>query len=526
VIARLTLRQAGFGWLLDSQHRTPFLPLWAAPIRDEGGLRARLSRRLRVAMSSRPKLSSFWVAVGLFALVSCTGSDGALQVSCEDTILSRQTDITCYTVTVPADHSEPDADTLELFVVVLDNPEGDEIGPVAYLEGGPGYAAHSRVDEMRGKPFDVVLVDQRGTGLSKPFLGCPEVDEVIPLLVALGGPAEAEALVADAYADCGARLANEGVDVSWFDTESNARDFDIVRTALGYDQWNLRGSSYGSRLGLEILRLHSESVRAAVFDAVQAPQADLLADWPDHFRDAVDLLAESCAASRACYDAYGDISAVHDELVAQLDAEPVDVEVRGTTVRMDGAALVTTVRDALSETETLHRIPFLLTAAANGDLIPLAEIRAERWGQPDPTFSAGMHLSVQCRDHYSATDQDAIAAALVDETGGFAEALDFTREVEKCAAWGAGTSPSSTREPVASDVPTLLMAGTFDPLSPPEWTQLVVHVLANSTYIEFARYGHDLRLCGDTAAENFLRNPTRAPDMLCDPSDPPRWLVP
>jgi pimeloyl-ACP methyl ester carboxylesterase len=415
---------------------------------------------------------------------------------------------------------------MQLFVVVVDNPGGQEIGPVAYLEGGPGYAAHTRVGEMLGEPFDVVLVDQRGTGLSEPSLRCPEVDEVIPSLVALGEPAEADALEADAFADCGARLASEGVDVSLFATDSNARDFEIVRTALGYDQWNLRGSSYGSRLGLEILRLDPESVRAAVFDAVPAPQADPLAEWPDHFRHAVDLLAEGCAASTDCHDAYGDISAVLKKLVEQLDAEPVDVEIRGTTVHMDGAALATTVQDALGETETLPRLPFLLAAAAEGDLVPLTEVRANNWGQPDPTFSVGMNRSVHCRDHYSVTDQDAMAAALADETGGVVDAFDAESGIEDCVAWGAGTAPSSTREPVTSDVPTLLMAGSFDPLSPPVWAQLVAQGLTNSTYIEFANSGHDLGRCSETAAENFLLDPTQPPDLACDPSEPPRWLVP
>lgn len=455
-----------------------------------------------------------------------TSRSGVLEVSCADTIQERRFQVSCYTVEVPADHSDPDGATMELFVVVVDNPGGEEIGPVAHLEGGPGFAAHPQVGDMLGEPFDVVMVDQRGTGLSEPSLRCPEFDEITPSLVAPGEPAEAEALAADAWADCGARLANEGVDVSWFDTESNARDFEIVRAALGYDQWNLRGDSYGSRLGLEILRLHPESVRAAVFNAVVAPQADLLAEWPDHFRHAVDLLAESCAASTDCYDAYGDISTVLDELVKQLDAEPVDVDIRGNIVRMDGAALATTVRDALANTQDIHRLPYLLTTAAEGDLVPLAQIRVSEWGQPDPTYSDGMHLSVQCRDHFSVTDQDAMAAALADETGGVVEAFDAW-EIETCAQWGAGTSPPSTREPVTSDVPTLLMAGSFDPLTPPVWAQLVAQGLTNSTYIEFARSGHDLlRPCGFTAVENFLRDPTQTPDIPCDPSQPPRWLVP
>jgi pimeloyl-ACP methyl ester carboxylesterase len=455
-----------------------------------------------------------------------TGHSEAQEVSCADTIRDFRIELTCYTVAVPADHSEPDGDTMELFVVVVDNPGGEEIGPVAYLEGGPGFAAHPRVGEMLGKPFDVVLVDQRGTGLSEPWLGCPEVDEVIPVLLS-PGRAETNALFTGAAADCSARLATEGVDVTLFDTESNARDFEIVRTALGYDQWNLWGGSYGARLGLEILRLNPETARAAVFDAVPAPQADLAAEWPDHLRNSVDLLAESCAASPGCQQAYGDISAMLTELVEELDAQPVDVEVRGNIVRMDGAALADTVRDALHVTELIPRLPLYIAAATEGDLVPLAEIRAGNLN-PDPTMSWGMHLSVQCRDHWSVTNRDAMNAALADEPDGFAQLFSYTWYTETCAQWGAGTSPSSTRQPVTSDVPTMLLAGRFDPGTPPVWAQLVAQGLTNSTYIEFARYGHGQLSdpCGFMAAEDFLRDPTQTPDILCDPTQPPRWLLP
>jgi pimeloyl-ACP methyl ester carboxylesterase len=187
-------------------------------------------------MVARLRPSVFWVVMALSVLVSCRSDEPeALEVSCADTVGDLQTDITCYTVTVPADHSEPDGDTLELFVVVVDNPGGEEIGPVAYLVGGPGQAAHLFVHDTRGSHFDAVLVDQRGTGLSKPSLACPELNEITPSLLHLETLRRADALVTSTLADCGSRLAGEGVDVSLFDTESNARDFEVVRTAPGYD---------------------------------------------------------------------------------------------------------------------------------------------------------------------------------------------------------------------------------------------------------------------------------------------------
>lgn len=472
---------------------------------------------------ARPPSSGFWVAVGLLVLVSCIGDDSvALEVDCADTFHNRQTNVACYIVSVPADHSEPVGDSMDLFVVVVDNQGGEEIGPVALLVGGPGQAAHLFDRDMRGSPFDVVLVDQRGTGLSEPSLDCPELDE-IPL--SIGFTANGPDLYADALADCEARLSSAGVDVSLFDTESNARDFDVVRTALGYDEWNLWGSSYGTRLGLEILRLHPETVRAAVFGSVDAPQADLMAEWPDHHRSAVDLLTESCAASTDCNDAYGDIGLVLNELVEELDAVPVDVEFRGEIVRMDGATLARTVLEALSSTELIAELPYLLSAAAEGNLIPFAEFRV---ANDDPTFSDGMFWSVQCRDNFSVTDQDAMTAALADEAGGFYQAFDYTWNIETCRQWGAGTSRSSTHEPVISDVPTLLLAGRFDWATPPVWAQEVAQGLTNSTYIEFARHSHDVpfSFCGLAVSEIFLLDPTQPPEIPCDPTEPPRWRLP
>jgi hypothetical protein len=155
---------------------------------------------------------------------------------------------------------------------------------------------------------------------------------------------------------------------------------------------------------------------------------------------------------------------VLNKLVEQLQTEPVVVEVGRNIVRMDGASLARSVFPALFSTQLVAELPWLLVDAAEGNLVPLAEIRV---ASSRPTESEGMFWSANCRDYFSVSDED-------------------TSHIEICRQWGAGSWPPSTREPVTSDVPTLLLAGHFDPETPQAWAQLVSQGLTNSTCIEFA----------------------------------------
>lgn len=89
---------------------------------------------------------------------------------------------------------------------------------------------------------------------------------------------------------------------------------------------------------------------------------------------------------------------------------------------------------------------------------------------------------------------------------------------ESCALWQTATAPQIEDEAVASDIPTLVYAGNYDPITPPSWGQIAAETLSNSTYVEFVGVGHAAIDAGDcplSIALAFIDNPTAVLDVSC-----------
>jgi hypothetical protein len=99
----------------------------------------------------------------------------------------------------------------------------------------------------------------------------------------------------------------------------------------------------------------------------------------------------------------------------------------------------------------------------------------------------------------------------------------WARELEVCDAWDLPASPPLLTEPLNSDIPTLILAGSYDPVTPPSWGQAVAEGLSRSYYYEFPSAGHNVDTdnpCAQHIKVAFVNNPTDAPDASCIASVP------
>ena len=147
-----------------------------------------------------------------------------------------------------------------------------------------------------GQNRDLILLDQRGTGYSEPTLDCPEFAEVD----------EQE----NPGALCYDRLTEEGINLAAYNTQENAADVADLRVALGIEEWDLLGISYGTRLALEVMRRHPEGVHAVILDSPFPPNADTPVDEVYSFIDALTELFADCERGDYCRENYPDLEAV------------------------------------------------------------------------------------------------------------------------------------------------------------------------------------------------------------------------
>jgi len=155
----------------------------------------------------------------------------------------------CGYVVVPLRHAEPDGATIRLPVAVRRATAGAP-DPLLLAQGGPGGDAF-KVFSILVQPTgdlstsrDIVIFNQRGTPYAEPELTCPETDAALADILAADSE-EGERLYNEAMAACYDRLLAEGIDLSAFNSLENAADVPLIARALGYDEYNFYGVSYG-----------------------------------------------------------------------------------------------------------------------------------------------------------------------------------------------------------------------------------------------------------------------------------------
>lgn len=456
-------------------------------------------------------------------------------------------EVQCGTVTVPLDHDEPDGEQIELAVAVLAGEDGAPEDPVLLLGGGPGQVMVRTVlgEPLQQRVFDTdretILVDQRGVGASEPALSCPEAfGEDMRDTVA----EDTDALL-DAYSECRDALADQGVDLTEFNYRNNALDVDAVRAALGHDELNIRGGSYGSHLALHAAALNPDGVRSLVLSSPIDPSTNFLTEAAGGFDTALQRVVEACAATVACATQVGDVEGSIGEVVDRLAEEPESVTVQPpegdeTTVTYTPAAFLNGLYTLFYLADGAFALPALVDDAREGDLGPLARILATVDEQLQEAGTAGMQMSMVCSGDGGTFDADAAAASISSDL--LAEywfphsVLGGAPTTALCDVWDVDQVFDPAEFAYAEAVPALVFTGELDHVTPPQHGERVADALETAHLVEVPSVGHsplaalDLFVdgCGRGLVDEFLTDPQSRPDTACvgrmPPLEPPGEL--
>ena len=449
-------------------------------------------------------------------------------------------DMTCGILRVPENRNNPNSAIIELAVVIVqthsENPQPD---PIVYLVGGPGGSIVRSATNFFSSnmiPFahqrDIIFFDQRGTGLSQPNLQCDGVINIALNALTEGYDADVE-LRRSRYASmlCSQQYLEMDVDVSAYTTANNAADLNDLRLALGYDSWNLFGVSYGTRLALTAMRDYPEGIRSVVLDSVYPAQVNLFTDYVANALRALDVLFAGCAADAACQVDYPDLESTFYQLYEQFNTDPQTIvlsSLRGDSIRvvLSGDRLFDWVFNWMYSVDNIENIPRWLYEIADGnyDSAVRAGIRQELRVY---NIAHGMYQAVQCYDEMSFTTPDDFIH-LRDDYPQFVSLLSRNlllneAVIDVCHDWQPVAADALEDAPITSDIPTLLLAGEYDPITPPAWAHLAAVTLDNSYVVDVPGVGHAVifsSLCAKQIAANFLDQPDVAPDETCLQSAP------
>ncbi|MEA2599278.1 MAG: hypothetical protein QOF89_270 [Acidobacteriota bacterium] len=363
--------------------------------------------------------------------------------------------------------------------------------PLLYFAGGPGA---SSLDEGRWfamsapelrKNRDVLLIDSRGTGRSAALI-CDELRGT----GSVQGFLE-EYMPADKVRVCRDRLAKTA-DLTQYSTDNVVDDAEEIRTALGYGKVNLMGTSYGTRTVQVYLRRHPGSVRTAVMSGVLPVGEAFPLVTARYAQQALNGLIAECKGDPACTKAFPKLQEEVAAVFRQVAKEPVRAQAvnpetgQPFDVILSKNGLGQVLRRMLYYNNWISLTPLYLHLAANGSWQPLAEF-AQAISLSQGASSDGYFLSITCSEDLAFVRDEEIPAAVA---GTFLGDLRVRKQQAVCVGWPAPKLGPEFRVPVTSDVPTLLLSGGADPVTPPSSGERVARMLKRSRHVVVPDGGH------------------------------------
>lgn len=430
---------------------------------------------------------------------------------------------------------EPGPASLPVAVIQQD-PERPSESAVLYLEGGPGSSSGLDPDGFSywpnwatgiGFEQDLVVFDQRGTGLADPSLDCPELREIVRPNLASGWLSESSVRrLAEVKTACHDRLLAEGHDLTQFTTAQLARDAIALMDVLPYAEWTILGASHGSRVALEVIRHRSEGVRSVILDGAVPPDIDLPLEVPDRLDASLARIDLACMWWRLdpqfCSQQAGTFFPSLDEILERLAESPHltvvdDGADRPYKVRAQAAELVFALAGMSGFPDEAALARDAVVSAASGDLAMLDHI-VRHWAtaQISPDLHEPVLFSVSCNfdSRWTAEDFDRRAA----RSNYYRAYVPDHWYMHPCEHWTVSRADELTREPVSSTIPTLVLSGGYDTVTPAAWGERVAASLDHSYHFILPEAGHGTvftDLCAMWILRGFLSDPLVEPDSGC-----------
>jgi pimeloyl-ACP methyl ester carboxylesterase len=408
--------------------------------------------------------------------------------------LPRPTEAHCTTVTVPENPADPEGRQIELALAWVPVEGEAEPDPVFFIAGGPGQSAREAYPALAPAFADirrsrhVLLLDQRGTGGSRPLFCREQEDEAFAFGIAPPSPEEMRALAER----CRDEL-QQVADLRFYTTAEAVHDLEHVRSMVGAPQVNLVGVSYGTRVAQQYAKAYPERTRTIILDSVVPAELALGAEHARNLQDALDAQFARCLEIPACSEAFGDPAERLADVMARLRAGGLaPVRYRDPTSgawreEVPGYGhLATVLRIYAYMPLTAALLPLLIQQADEGDYAALLAMTRMIIRDVGGQLASGMHNSVVCTEDADEIERhaDARGTLLGDD---FVEILQA-----QCAVWPRGTRPADFRAPLTGEIPVLLISGEFDPVTPPRYGDRVAAHLGHARHVVLRGQGHSL----------------------------------
>jgi len=399
----------------------------------------------------------------------------------------------CSRLMVPEDHAAPNGRKISLAIAWVPAKGEGLPDPMFMLAGGPGQSALESFPgiapafaDLR-KKRDIVLVDQRGTGDSNRLI-CK--DDKGKSAVVEDDDYSADTARAFA-ARCAAKLAATA-DLRLYSTSDAIQDLDAVRIAIGAEQINLMGISYGTRVAQQYAARYPAHTRTVTIDGI-VPNSLILGN--EHARNLESSLNSQfarCTQDKDCLAKLGNPRERLNALMSRLATEPPLVSYRDAITgeakqeKLTSGHIAMLARMFAYVPQAAGLLPLELNEAAQGRYEPLLALANLLGSTMGDQIMHGMQLSVICSE-----DAGELKIDEADKDSLLGTSMITVLQAQ-CDAWPKGKRPDGFRKPLTGKVPVLILSGEFDPVTPPRYGDEVAKSLPNSRHLVIRGQGHNV----------------------------------
>ena len=399
---------------------------------------------------------------------------------------------------------------IELVFVRLKSTTDKPAFPTIYLDGGPGSSATNLAgfpDYMRAfqklrEVGDVILLDQRGVGRSKPNL-THRTSESLPTdvfanrEVALRAFKERAKVAADHF-------RSQGIDILAYNSVESAHDVDDLRKALGVEKVNLVGFSYGTHLGLACIRYHGKNLNRVVLIGTEGP--DHTDKLPSTSHNSIKRLSNIVAKDPVIGAKMPDLAGTLKRTLDRLEKEPVTVSItdqrtnKPVEVKVGKIGLQFLIMRDLGDVSDLPIFPLWFYTMDKGDYSILKRFVEKRYNQ----FGSGLSVMTLVTDISSGVSKSRkLQIRKEARTALLGDIVNFPIS-EMGDVFGNPNLGNQYRSPIKTGVPTLFVSGVLDNNTQPFQADDVRRTFKNSTHLVIDNAGHESMLVDSRVQQTMV----------------------
>lgn len=429
---------------------------------------------------------------------------------------NHQPEDKCGFVKVPRNWDTKSRATTEIgYLVIRSKSANKKQDPVVFLQGGPGGSVLSLADVYSQLSLDAdrdfILYDQRGIGFSEEL--CPDLNLQLLEIMALDLSIDEE--ITELKKRINSCTDYLKTDNRQFSTATNAKDLEALRRHLGYKKLNLFGGSYGTRIGLRYMQFYPNKVRSAVLSGLFPPEIRMYDHLFSNFNTALNQVFDTCANDINCNTTYPNLKAEFLNIYANLKTNPINIKLNGERFILNQQDVLLFMHQMLYSDSTIERIPEFIKALKEKNKSYIN--RTISGFIPRVTLiNLGVYYAVMTADEGRFNNQSKVNADHKDLLFANADLSLFSADPEVIKIWPSVSVKYNPMAAIKSTIPTLLISGDFDPVTPPNNAAIVAQSLSKSQNFVFKNNGHvPINRCFFNLAKQFLDNPTTKLDGSC-----------